>query len=132
MLNYKDLKHIEVKDFFNQKEKEYYVYLYFTYCPHCNAIREYVLGFAKNNPDLHINFICMDGEKDADLFADTEMLPNESREKFISRYVKESIGKDKIDEVNYYFVPSLYKIKDGKVVEIKVAEDEIMDYLQDL
>ena len=132
MINYENMEHIDVKDFFNQEEKEYFVYLYFTYCPHCNLIKERFLKFADKRKGLNIKFICMDGERDADLFFNTERRDDESRDEFIARYVKESIGKDRVNEVNYYFVPALYKIKDGKVEDIKVAEDDISDYLDTL
>ena len=129
MIDYENMEHIDVKDFFHQDEDEYYVYLYFTYCPHCNLIKERFLKFADERPDLNIKFVCMDGENDADLFFNTQRKEDESRDEFINRYIKESIGKDRVSEVNYYFVPALYKIKGGKVVDIKVAEDDILDYL---
>ncbi len=132
MIDYENLEHIDVKDFFLQEEDEYFVYLYFTYCPHCNLIKERFLKFASDRTELNIKFICMDGENDADLFFNTQRRDDESRDEFINRYIKESIGKDKVSEVNYYFVPSLYKIKDGKVIDIKVGEDDILDLLDTL
>ena len=132
MLDYNDFIHIKVADFFKEKEKEYFVYLYFTYCPHCNAIKEEVLEFIQAHPNYKFYLINMDGDKDSQLFKDIENDDNLSRNVFIKQYVSDSIGESELKNVGYYYVPSLYEIYDHKIKNVFVTEIPIKGLLNEL
>lgn len=129
MKEYSEVKHIKVEEFFKNTNKDYFVYLYFTYCPHCNLIKEYMIDYASKNKDIEINFICMDEDKDAELFKNIENKDNLSHADLVKSYVSASIGKDKLEEVGYYYVPSLYHVVDHKIENIYVGEFIIKPYL---
>lgn len=130
-MSYKKLKNIRVKDFFLQGD-DYYVFLYFTYCPHCLKIEKTVTDFVNNHPNLKFYFIKMDDDRDANYFKQTENYNNLPQDEFIKSYILDSLNKDNLDEVNYYYVPALYHIKEHKVVGIYVTEEPILNYLKSL
>lgn len=52
-LDYDDVKQISTKDFFNQKEDDYYVYYYMEDCPFCNQVKGKMLNFAKKTENVY-------------------------------------------------------------------------------
>lgn len=132
MKNYENYEHILVKDMLKQKDRDYYVFLYFTYCPHCNKIKSEFFDFIDSHKDKKFYLVQMDGEKDAHYFKDVENTEGVPRDEFIKSYVDASIGKGELKDIGYYYVPCLYHIVDGKVADMHVAEFDIHDYLQEI
>lgn len=120
--------YITPRELLNQKEDEYYVFAYYTYCPHCNAVKAEVFNFAKKDL-VKTYFMKMDMDFGAELFKNVE--PNgESKLEFIERYIRESIGKKSLNEIGFYFVPTLFVIKNKTLVNMVILEDKISSFLK--
>lgn len=129
-MDYLDFKDYAIgpNELFMQKEDLYYVFAYYTYCPHCNAVKREVFNYANQckNP---VYFLKMDMDKGAELFKDVE--PNqESKVDFINRYIKESIGANKVSDIGFYFVPTLFVIQNHILINMVILEDNISSFLQ--
>lgn len=120
---------IETKDILRQKEDEYFVFVYWTNCPHCLAIVNKVSKYIESNPKIKLYLLDFTGEQDCILFKDTTKKEGETNNDFITRYSLDSIGAKTVKDINYYFVPMLLHIKSGKVYNCIVLEDKIEDYL---
>ena len=71
----------------------------------------------------------MDMDFGAELFKYVE--PNgESKLEFIERYIRESIGKKSLNEIGFYFVPTLFVIKNKTLVNMVILEDKISSFLK--
>ena len=124
--------YIETKDILKQIENEYFVYVYWTTCPHCLVLVSTILRYLDNkNAKCKLYLLDFTGEKDDLLFNDTVMKAKESMMDFIKRYEKSSIGARNVKDISYYFVPMLLHIKDGTIIRSVVLEDRIMEYLKE-
>jgi glutaredoxin len=129
-MDYIDFKEdfITPNELLSKSEDVYYVFAYYTYCPHCNAVKKEVFEFASKNL-IKTYFMKMDMDRGAELFKDVE--PNgESKIEFIERYIHDSIGMKDIKDIGFYFVPTLFVIKNNVLANMVILEDKISSFLK--
>jgi len=129
---YKEFRsnYIETKNILRLPEKEYFVFVYWTNCPHCLVIVSNISRYLEKPRNIKLYLLDFTGERDVFLFKNTEYLKGEDQDAFIDRYSKDSIGAKNVKDINYYYVPMLLHIKNGSVYNCMVLEDNIVSYLK--
>ncbi len=129
---YKEFRsnYIETKNILRLPEKEYFVFVYWTNCPHCLVIVSNISRYLEKPRNIKLYLLDFTGERDVFLFKNTEYLKGEDQDAFIDRYSKDSIGAKNVKDINYYYVPMLLHIKNGSVYNCIVLEDNIVSYLK--
>ncbi len=129
---YKEFRsnYIETKNILRLPEKEYFVFVYWTNCPHCLVIVSNISRYLEKPRNIKLYLLDFTGERDVFLFKNTEYLKGEDQDAFIDRYSKDSIGAKNVKDINYYYVPMLLHIKNGFVYNCIVLEDNIVSYLK--
>ena len=122
--------YIETKDILRKLEEEYFVFVYWTICPHCLALVSDINRYLSKERKVKLYLLDFTKEKDAILFKNTEQYKDEDKMTFIERYSKDSIGAKEVKDINYYYVPMLLHIKNGAVYNCIVLEDKISNYLK--
>lgn len=122
--------YIETKNILRLPEKEYFVFVYWTNCPHCLVIVSNISRYLEKPRNIKLYLLDFTGERDVFLFKNTEYLKGEDQDAFIDRYSKDSIGAKNVKDINYYYVPMLLHIKNGSVYNCIVLEDNIVSYLK--
>lgn len=108
--DFPDLK-LECKDLFLPAKSQYFVYIYSFSCLHCAHIKEEVLETIKANENLFY-------------------LMEYSDEITITTNVRETIGKEKIEEVSILGTPTLLEITNSYIALNIAGEREIIEYLK--
>ena len=127
--NFKN-KYINAQDIFKQKENTYGIFIYWTICPHCMAIKSFMNNYLLKDNRLQIYLLNETGEEDAILFKDIDDSNMVSKQAFMESYTKASLGASEVKDIIYYFVPALLVIKDKKLVNYIVFEDNIEKFLR--
>lgn len=128
--NYLD-KEIEIDDFYLINKDIYYVYLYYSSCPHCLRTKKSVLNYLDNYSNLYlINMYPSSTEKGKEnrsKFKSCEVSSTEEFSKFIEIMKKEEVNE--VSSTYYAFVPSLYIVENNKFSDAKVGEEDINSFL---
>lgn len=122
---------INIDDFYLINKDIYYVYLYYSSCPHCLRTKKSVLNYLDNYSNLYlINMYPSSTEEGKQNRARFKACEASSKEEF-APYIEE-MKKNEVNEVSstyYAFVPSLYIVENNKFSDAKVGEEAINSFL---
>jgi len=128
---YRDVYLNSVDEILVQDEKEYFVFVYWTICPHCIAAISDVKNYLDGNNPTKLYLLNFTNEDGLEKLKDTENIQNLDKRSFVEEYSKDSVGAKKLSDINYYYVPMLLHIKDKAVYRCVVLEDNIGRYLKE-
>lgn len=94
------------------------------------AIKSFMNNYLLKDNRLQIYLLNETGEEDAILFKDIDDSNMVSKQAFMENYTKASLGASEVKDIIYYFVPALLVIKDKKLVNYIVFEDNIEKFLR--
>lgn len=119
---YKSTEHINYKDISKTDGTNLY-YVYQEACAHCKNIKDDVADFYEKK-DENINLFLVDAAKTEN--ADVWFAGDESE------FKKPSGDFSSYNDIKITGTPTLVEIKDGKITQFFVGEDEIPEYLNKL
>lgn len=138
--SYQELDQFKLNDlsnFYNQKEDEYYIYLYYQTCPSCKAVKRNVFDYLFNKNEIplyHYDMKVATSDEGATNRAKFAPPPKnvETIEEFKRVYISENI-KNKVSSTSqtyYFYVPSIYIVKNNVLSNVAIGELEITKLLR--
>ena len=107
---YFEERFIKWNELFEQKDEDYFTYIFSYTCGHCYEIKDDVLAFAYSNN----NFYFVEFDKDIKVIDSSTIV----------------IGKDNVDEIGIVGTPTLFLIRDHKIENDFIGSKQILEAIK--
>ena len=140
--DYKDYEEFQIsniEDFYLQEEDEYLVEIYFPECPHCTNIKgnifDYLDNYKNNKVSKKLYLFNIKSGSSEEGRTNREKFKKKPSNSFDENQAKIWLNQNlnekpnKIEDTYFFYVPSLYQIKNGVLDYVTWGENNVINYL---